>query len=238
MFELEYEELHAGDSTATYSVKFDNAIMPTVAEFISHVVNNRQQEWGDITVFCRNRFKNIYNRRRLEYMHGKVQKDDIPECAKQMKIMAVDADGGYSRMNYSIEVAEFVIKEPKETLPNIEMNRSVLLYALRAFKESNYFPHIDTKVLDDVCSDLIALIKNNVSEITLCAGNPFICIRQALRNRIPQVEGQEQTYCKLAVDQLEQFEELNNQIKEQHIGRNVPKHIISIVLKDNDVVFD
>lgn len=78
-----------GDETAIYAVTGYNA--KTVGEFVNEVLSEYPKEWGSFEV----------NNLLLNYRYGLII-DDIPLNVKDMRIKKIEAEGGWSRMDYTI----------------------------------------------------------------------------------------------------------------------------------------
>lgn len=91
---LKFVQTHAtgGDCTAPYDVILDKPY--TVSEFINEVLTTHKNEWGIIRV--RGAFS-------INYRYGKMEKE-IPEQYANLSIKKVQAAGGWSAMDYHIEV--------------------------------------------------------------------------------------------------------------------------------------
>ena len=81
-----------GDETAPYVVYDYKAI--TASDFVSEVLREFQNDWGYIEV---NGFG------RVEYRYGELL-GEIPERWGHLTVVKVDASGGWSRIDYRIQV--------------------------------------------------------------------------------------------------------------------------------------
>ena len=88
-----------GDETASYSVT--NYRSKTVGEFIKEVLETMPNEWGYIKV--KQDGVSWLSYPRCEYKWGKLIQD-IDEKYKSLRIKSMTGDGGWSRMDYEIEV--------------------------------------------------------------------------------------------------------------------------------------
>lgn len=90
------------DETSLYGVVMNKEM--TVSDLIDYAIgrNCPSFDWGYISIIGNNdHYKPIY---RLEYGKGKVISDTIPEEIKAAKIKDMDAYGGWSRLDYNIEI--------------------------------------------------------------------------------------------------------------------------------------
>lgn len=97
MFKLKQAGRERGDCTAPYDVILDKEY--TVKEFIETVVS-RDREWGYIGIAVKG---SIFGDPHCEYKWGKLLYD-LPEEIHNKKVISVKADGGWSRMDYLLEV--------------------------------------------------------------------------------------------------------------------------------------
>ncbi len=84
--------MRGGDETAPYAVYDYKAI--TASDFVSEVLREFPNDWGYIEV---NGFG------RVEYRDGELL-GEIPERWGYLTVVKVDASGGWSRMDYRIQV--------------------------------------------------------------------------------------------------------------------------------------
>lgn len=70
-------------------------VNPTLGEFIDWLLNVQNGEWGYIAL------DRVFNRR-LEYRWGKIVSDSFTPAEKAKKIALISADGGWTRMDYTI----------------------------------------------------------------------------------------------------------------------------------------
>lgn len=84
-----------GDCTTAYNV-YDYPT--TVGEFIDEILKNYKKEWGEI---------NVNGFGRCEYKHGKLL-SELPAEVLQKRITKVRAAGGWSNMDYRIDVNPYL----------------------------------------------------------------------------------------------------------------------------------
>lgn len=91
---LKFIQTHGvgSDETAPYDVVLDKPY--TVSEFINEVLTTRKSEWGDIEV------KGAFF---LKYRYGKAEQE-IPEQYAKLPVKKAHASGGWSAMNYKLDV--------------------------------------------------------------------------------------------------------------------------------------
>lgn len=88
-----------GDCTALYSVELSKPY--TVKEFIKEVL--KRKEWGYIGI--ENRFgESIFGDPNCEYKGKTIITENLPEEILSQPIKKVRASGGWSRMDYIIEI--------------------------------------------------------------------------------------------------------------------------------------
>ncbi len=87
----------SGDCTAPYFVTDYKA--KTVGEFIQEVLKERSNEWGYISVGRHFYQSNIIGV--CEYRYGKLL-TEMPQDVLDIEIKTIDASGGWSRMDYTI----------------------------------------------------------------------------------------------------------------------------------------
>ena len=85
------------DSTSDFKVTLTKEY--TVKKFVNEILTNKG-DWGYIGIDCK---KNIFGDPKCEYRYGKLL-NDLPSDVLQEKILSVDANGGYSRMDYLIKL--------------------------------------------------------------------------------------------------------------------------------------
>lgn len=88
-----------GDCTTWYSVSSDGK---TVNDLIDFVIRCKRQEWGEIRIVPNGGNWILDNICELEYSYGKITKDNIPEDIKNKCISKIDANGGWSNMDYIV----------------------------------------------------------------------------------------------------------------------------------------
>ena len=88
-----------GDCTALYSVEMTKPY--TVREFIKQVL--KRKAWGYIGI--ENRFgESIFGDPNCEYKGSKIITEELPEEILNQPFVKVRASGGWSRMDYIIEI--------------------------------------------------------------------------------------------------------------------------------------
>lgn len=122
-----------GDCTAPYAVALDKAY--TVKEFIQTVITERTDEWGFISI---DDGKTIFGEARCEYRWGKLV-SNLPKVFQSKTIISVKADGGWSRMDYLLDISK---DESKGDL----IDRKKLVHEAETCRETT--------------DDFISLIKN------------------------------------------------------------------------------
>lgn len=90
---LLYKDGPFGDCTSQYEVTFPSNI--TVSKFIELVIKENPKEWGDFGVY--------WNWPIAKYRDGKLFASVEFDEYKDMKILRVQAHGGWSRMDYIID---------------------------------------------------------------------------------------------------------------------------------------
>ena len=93
MFKMRSAGEVRGDCTAPYHVELDKEY--TVNEFVNTVLTITK-EWGYIGIYCRGK---IFGEPKCEYSHGKLLYA-LPDNVLNKKVVKVQADGGWSRMDY------------------------------------------------------------------------------------------------------------------------------------------
>lgn len=96
MFRLKHTDGPFRDETSRYEVCFDKPI--TVVEFIIEVLKSRPQEWGTFSLDWTTSF--------MEYKHGKylLTNKTLFNEIKNKKIVSAKASGGWTVMDYILEV--------------------------------------------------------------------------------------------------------------------------------------
>ena len=89
------------DEPACYSVFFPGGELPTVGEFIQAVFEKYPGEWGKFMIRQHNKLLGSISSAWYERGH---LKDDLPDAFMDMKIKEVSASGGWSRMDYILNV--------------------------------------------------------------------------------------------------------------------------------------
>lgn len=98
MFKLIQTGREGGDCTAPYDVELDKEY--TVREFITEVLINRPNEWGDI-YYCEGVKIRLVDDPHCEYRYG-ILLTTLPEEILDKKVIYVTAHGGWSSMDYFI----------------------------------------------------------------------------------------------------------------------------------------
>lgn len=92
-----------GDSSAGYEVELDQEY--TVGSFIEEVLANHADEWGYIGI---NNGKNeIFRDLKCEYRHGEITSKNLPEEILGISVDQVSAYGGWTKMDYLLNVGIF-----------------------------------------------------------------------------------------------------------------------------------
>lgn len=95
MFKLLQCGSESRDCTAPYKVTLDKSY--TVRTFIDAIINERKNEWGYIIV-------NYGNKRFSSgYRYGKLE-NEMDESVLDKPVISANASGGWTRMDYVIEV--------------------------------------------------------------------------------------------------------------------------------------
>lgn len=95
-----------GDCTAGYAVWLHGDY--TVRSFIQDIITNRKVDWGYIGIYVpvkdRKGISDVFpGNPCCEYKWGKL-KSTLPEEWMDRKVVAATADGGWSRMDYSLVI--------------------------------------------------------------------------------------------------------------------------------------
>lgn len=98
MFRLTQIGRTRGDCTAKYSVSLDKVY--TVKDFIQTVIAENPDEWGYIGI---NDGQTIFGNPCCEYRWGNLI-SDLPKELHEKTITSVKADGGWSRMDYLLDI--------------------------------------------------------------------------------------------------------------------------------------
>lgn len=98
-FTLQHETGPFGDETSLYSVDFPKGA--TVSDLIDFALSNTR-EWGRINI--KPDILKILSTYRLEYRYGVTISDTIPPSIKYSPIKKVSAHGGWTMMDYNIEI--------------------------------------------------------------------------------------------------------------------------------------
>lgn len=84
------------DETTNYSVEInkDNVILADIIEYVL----SREKDWGYICI------NNFFSGIKIEYKYGSIISDNIPIEDKNRQIKLISASGGWSRMDYIINL--------------------------------------------------------------------------------------------------------------------------------------
>ena len=118
MFNLISTSKMGGDCTQSYDVILDKEY--TVGEFIKTMFENRPAEWGTISICCKcPEFEYPYVERvdcpRCEYKYGKIIGTSFQPEYLTLKVNNVVAHGGWSLMDYMIEIDYDSVKHANNT---------------------------------------------------------------------------------------------------------------------------
>lgn len=105
MFRFKNKRNESSDATAMYDVLLDKKY--TVREFIVEVLEIHTKDWGYIGIKAENNI--FFGNPRIEYRYGKlIQGTDLSDFPLNSTIKSIFAAGGWSRMDYVIELEETV----------------------------------------------------------------------------------------------------------------------------------
>lgn len=93
-----------GDCTTPYRVRIIEG--GTVKDFIETVLKNKK-EWGYIGIFDKTvefQIMAVFGNPYMEYRHGETIDRENLKDVENKKVINARADGGYSRMDYLLEV--------------------------------------------------------------------------------------------------------------------------------------
>lgn len=99
MFKVVQMGKEHSDGTVPFLVKLDKVY--TVREFIDRVLDRRPNEWGHIGI--KDDCNSFFGEPHCEYRLGKLE-TNLPEEFLDRVIHAASGDGGYSLMNYLLEL--------------------------------------------------------------------------------------------------------------------------------------
>lgn len=99
-FKLSQSSQVRGDCTASYDVTIIGN--GTVGEFIDAVLEKCSKEWGYIGI-CSTECS--FGKPAMEYKHGKAINREEMSDFESKQVKSVVADGGWSRMDYVIQLA-------------------------------------------------------------------------------------------------------------------------------------
>lgn len=88
-----------GDCTAPYRIDLGNTPY-TVEDFINEILVDHARDWGFIKIFNQ-RGKYLYS---FAYRKGSMIDEGLDDNVYHSKVKSVSADGGWTRMDYSITV--------------------------------------------------------------------------------------------------------------------------------------
>lgn len=89
------------DCTQGYELKLDKDY--TVGEFIQQVLTERSDEWGYIRVKYGKKEKSLFSLPSSEYRYGRIL-NELPEQYMKRKVKSATANGGWSAMDYVLQV--------------------------------------------------------------------------------------------------------------------------------------
>lgn len=90
-----------GDCCAGYRIDLDKEY--TVESFINTVLSERTNEWGDIGIRSKGK---AYGIPQCCYRYGKIATNSLPKEVLSKGISNVSASGGWTRMDYILELQE------------------------------------------------------------------------------------------------------------------------------------
>ena len=123
MIKLLYKSGPFGDATTNYDVNTDNAC---VSDFIDEVLKEFPGEWGSVCIRSSKSYSD--NICVCSYKYGTIErKASDYETYGKAKIKSISSNGGWSAMNYDIEVEDF------GALPKQERNDFCMTYWGRVF---------------------------------------------------------------------------------------------------------
>ena len=123
MIKLLYESGPFGDETTNYIVDTDNTY---VSDFINEALKEFPEEWGSVCIFHNN--PTVDTICVCSYKHGAIERKALDyEAYSKAKIKSISSNGGWSAMNYDIEVEDF------DALPKQEKNDFCMTYWGRVF---------------------------------------------------------------------------------------------------------
>lgn len=99
MFEIRRCTPIGGDCCAGYEIRLEKGY--TVSEFIETVLKERINEWGYISI--KKKDAGVLN---CGYKYGKIISEQLPKEVLSKHINRVSASGGWTRMDYKIELRE------------------------------------------------------------------------------------------------------------------------------------
>lgn len=95
-----FEQISCGpDCTGPYIVTFPKGM--TVREFINEMLKFHTSEWGYIGIHDPSRHE-IFGKPYIEYSHGKLTTDPMPDEFLDKKIIYVSGSGGWSRSDFTL----------------------------------------------------------------------------------------------------------------------------------------
>jgi hypothetical protein len=99
MFKFVQSTPVGGDCTCGYEIQLDK--LYTVKEFVDTVVKEKNKEWGCIGI---SDGKSIFGSPNCQYRCGELITEQLPDDILLMPVKKASASGGYSRMDYKIDI--------------------------------------------------------------------------------------------------------------------------------------
>lgn len=96
---LKFEDLAPAGSDCTAPYKVTPNRQCTLQELIDCILTDRSDEWGDVGVGGW-----PFDGRKAEYRYGKLIESNLTEADLNSPIKSIKASGGWSFMNYYIEI--------------------------------------------------------------------------------------------------------------------------------------
>lgn len=165
MFRLTQIGPEGGDCTAPYTVTFDKEY--TLEEFVNAIIVNRKGDWGAI------RLGNLFGETLCEYRWGKITRS-IPDEYKNRRIASSNASGGWSAMDYYVQLLPdeppAAIITPEPTSAESGLHDRCKYYDWRTNNEAKYLKDptlLEEGAFKDTCTDeiLIARVGKAVESI-------------------------------------------------------------------------
>lgn len=98
MFKMIQSTAIGSNCTCEYIIELDKEY--TVREFIDTILKEKNREWGYIGIKC---IGTIFGKPYCEYSHGSL-KYNLPTEILDKKVNRATASGGWSRMDYLIDI--------------------------------------------------------------------------------------------------------------------------------------